>query len=359
MNGDILVIRFPGAVALLCAFLAAGCNTRPDMPKKTNDWFDKPVKTLAVDSSNPEEVQIVTDVETVHKRYHHDLSMLLEYYEKTGNVTKGRWAKKELDNLIEAQDFTFVGITPPPDVTGTLPENAKERGLLENVTNSREEYLSNLDALCQYYEKKNDDFKSQMLQTALARFFDEETYLFMHRVEVPPEHLEPCKIIPRANELYDRALAMYKQGSTSIPFDYARIRQALGMFLRLVRQYPQSTRIASAAFYIGKIYCDFFREPYLGVEWYQRAWTWDPYMPLPARYEAGVVCQLFLRERDRALKYLKASLIHEKPYEANGKDARERIKQIEDEMEYVPPIPTPGEEPVPQPRPVDVTPTES
>lgn len=357
MNGDNQAIRVFGTVALFCAFMTAGCNTRPDMPR--TQWYEKPVKTLTVNANDAEEVQAVVDVETVRKRYHHDLSLLLEYYEKTGNVTKGRWAKKELVNLVESQDFSFVGITPPPDPEGVLPEGARERGLLENVTDSREEYLSNLDALAQFYEQRNDDFKAKMIQTALARFFVEETYLFMHRVEVPPEHLEPCKIIPRANELFDRALVLYEKGSTSIPIDYPRLRQSQGMFLRLVRRYPQSTRIASAAYYIGKMYTDWFHEPYLGVQWYQRAWTWDPYIPLPARYEAGVACQETLRERDRALEYLRASLKHEQPYEANCKDAKERIKKIVDEMEFTPPIPDPGKDNVPQTRPVEVTPSAS
>jgi tetratricopeptide (TPR) repeat protein len=342
MNGDNQTIRIGGTVALLCVFIIAGCNSRPDMPK--TKWYGKPVKTLTVDSGDAEEVAEAEAVETTRKRYYHFLMMLSEYYDKTGNVTKGRWADRELANLTEAQDFTFVGITPPPDPQDVPTADAGERTLIENVTLARDDYLQALDDLAQFYEKKNDDFKARMVQTALARFFDEETYLYLHKVEVPPPTLEPCKIIPRANEMYDRALSLYQQGGRSFPtVDYPRQRQALGMFLRLVRKYPQSTRIASAAYYIGQIYAKYFDEPYLAVQWYQRAWTWDPYLPLPARYEAAVVCQEKLGEKRKALKLLHESLIHELPYEGNCKDAKERIKKLEEQIEYTPPIITPGE----------------
>jgi hypothetical protein len=362
MNGQHQAIRIGGTVALLCAFLAAGCNTRPDMPR--TQWYKKPVKTLTVDAGDAEEVADAEAVETTRKRYYHHLMMLSEFYEKTGNVTKGRLALKELENLAEAQDFTFVGITPPPDPLDAPPENPNEHTLIENVTLAREDYLQALDDLALFYEKKNDDFKSRMIQTTLARFFEEETYLYLHKVEVPPEILEPCKIIPRANELFERAKSLYDQASRSFPtVDYPRQRQALGMFVRLVRRYPQSTRIASAAYYIGQIYADFFNEPYLGVQWYQRAWTWDPYLPLPARYEAGVVCQEKLGEKAKALEYLRASLIHEQPFAGNGKDAKERIKKLEEEMEYTPPIITPGEydtaPPAPETQPAEEAPEES
>lgn len=349
--------RIGWTVALCGALGTAGCNTRPEMPRTR--WYEKPVRTLTVDTADAAETQAAVEVETARKQYLLDLSLLLEYYETTGNVTKGRWAKKELTNLNEAHDFTFAGITPPPDPQGTLTPDMKERALLENVTDSREKYLTSLDALAQYYEKKNEEFKARMIHTALARFFREETYLFLHRVEVPPETLEPCKIIPRANELYDRALAMYEQGARSFPVvDYPRQRQALGMFLRLVRQYPRSTRIASAAYYIGKIYSEYFREPYLAVQWYIRAWTWDPYLPFPARYEAAVLCQEKLGEKAKALELFRESLDHEQAYEANCKDARERIQKLTEELEFIPPLPVPKAENIP-PKPLPRPPVEA
>ncbi|MBN1554523.1 MAG: hypothetical protein JXA11_07240 [Phycisphaerae bacterium] len=336
------VTRIGGFIALLAVLTTAGCDDRPDMPR--TQWYKKPVKTLTVDVSDAREVQAAQDVEAARKRYYHDLMLLSDYYENIGNVTKGRWARTELNNLTEAQDFTFAGVTPPPDPQGALPADPNENGLVENVTVSRENYLQTLETLAEFYETKNDDFKARMVQTALARFFDEETFLYLHKVTVPPENLEPCRIIPRANEMYSRALELYEKGAKSLPtVDYPRQRQALGMFVRLVRRYPQSTRIAAAAYYIGKLYAEYFDEPYLAVQWYQRAWTWDPYMPLPARYEAGVVCQEKLSERKKAVEFLRASLIHEQPYEANCKDARERIAKLTEELQYTPPIPEPGQ----------------
>lgn len=342
MNSQHKSIQIGGTVALLCALATAGCDSRPDMPK--TKWYGKPVKTLTVDASDAAEVAAATTVEAARKQYYHDLMLLSEYYEHTGNVTKGDWADRELSNLAEAQDFSFAGITPPPDPKNAPPDNPNERALVENVILARDAYLESLDRLAKFYEKKNDDFKVKMVHTALARFYDEETYLYLHKVEVPPETLEPCKIIPRANEMYDRALRLYTEASRSFPtINFAQMRQALGTFLRLVRRYPQSTRIAAAAYYIGNLYADVFDEPYLAVQWYQRAWTWDPYLPLPARYEAAVVYQEKLGEKRKALKLFRAGLIHEQPYEANCKDAKERIRKIEEELEYTPPVMSPGE----------------
>lgn len=342
-------------IALLLAlggvFVLAGCDTRPDMPK--TKWYKKPVKVLTVDASDVAEVQAAVAVETARKRYYHDLMLLSEYYEKTGNLTKGRWATRELQNLTEAQDFAFAGIVPPPEPPTALPAQPRERRLVENVIDARENYLKQLDELAQFYEKKNDEFKAKMIHTALARFFEEETYLYLHKVEVPPANLEPCKILPRANEMFDRALSLYDEAKRSfLTRDYPKQRQALGIFLRLVRQYPQSTRIASAAYYIGQIYADDFDEPYLALQWYERAWTWDPYLPYPARYEAGVLCQEKLGEKAKALKLLQSCLVHEQPWEANIKDAKKRIQDLTTQLEYAPPPPhTDAGERYPQPAP--------
>ncbi len=322
-------------LSLTAAVTIAGCNAKPSTPK--TKWYGKSIKTLPVDQSNPAEVAAASDIEAARLRYRNDIAALLDYYNSIGNIQKGLWASRELKNLDEAQEFEWVGIdattqpaTAPAEMQMT--HQPEERELAENVVSSRKAYILAVDKLAKMYEQANDEFKCYVIHTMQDRFRPERTYFYQLDIEVPSLNLEPVKIYPEADKLYDEALALYEAGS-KVPAlaDYRKERRALQLFQQLIRQFPDSTKIALSAFYIAEIYKEYFDEHYLAVLWYERAWTWDPYIAAPVRFQAALQYDIHLDEKEKAMDLYKASLKLEPYYDNNHRYCNQRIRELEKE----------------------------
>ncbi|MGC9453471.1 MAG: tetratricopeptide repeat protein [Phycisphaerae bacterium] len=315
---------------ILCsAFVASlvavslGCD-KPPSPPKTEDG--KVVETVAVSQNDPAEIKAVTDYQAAKVYYEFRLEVLRNYYERVGNVDKWRWARRELENLLNAQAFEWTGADDVLPPEGESLTGADERLLVEQVVSARREYLDALDELIAHYEDSGDEFKLALARNIKHRFDPVRTYMYFLEAEIPPADLTPTEVIPAAEELFSEAHALYREGQI-LPAvtDYDKERRALVKFLELVRQYPNSTRIAEAAFYIGEIYKEYFNENVRAVHWYQRAWQWDPNIDKPAHYQAAVVWDHRLHNKSKAVEQYRAAI------DANQGDtryARNRLEQL-------------------------------
>ena len=128
--------------------------------------------------------------------------------------------------------------------------------------------------------------------------------------------------MPQFLGLYKRAKPL--PGITN----YRRQRQALLLFRQLVEKYPNSTKIAQSAFYIGEIYREYFRQHIRAVHWYRRAWEWDPNIILPARFRAAVTYDYHLAEYTKALKLYREVVKKETFDWTNVAFANRRIEQL-------------------------------
>lgn len=315
---------------ILCSALAAalitvltGCDQPPPPPRTEEGEI---VETVAVNEADPAEIDAVTDYQAARVYYEFRLEVLRSYYDRTGNVDKWRWARRELENLRRAQTFEWTGADEVLPPEGESLTGADERLLVEQVVSARREYLEALDELIDFYESKGDEFKLQLVRNTKDRFDPIHTYNYFLEAEIPPADLTPDEIIPSAEELFEEAHKLYRQGQI-LPAvtDYEKQRQALSKFLELVRDYPNSTRIAEAAFYIGEIYKEYFNENLRAVHWYQRAWQWDPNIDKPAHYQAAVVWDHRLQNKSKAVEQYRAAI------DANQGDtryARNRLDQL-------------------------------
>ena len=155
------------------------------------------------------------------------------------------------------------------------------------------------------------------------------TYVYFFSAEAPPENMRPVKVIPAAEELYSKAISLYKQASL-VPLvpNYKKQRQALRLFLTITEQHPTSTRSPLAALYIGHIYREYFNENVRAVMWYQRAWKWDPRIQIGARFQAAVVWDYRLHNLEKALELYQAVLEYEFDSLTNRTFARRRIVEL-------------------------------
>ncbi len=324
-------IRLYTMMVLVCVLTAVGCNNKPATPH--TKWYKGSIKTLAVDQNNPAEVSTAQAMENARGRYRYNIATLVDYYHNVGNEQKAVWASGELKNLDEAQEFDWIGVTPATANPTTAPADPSEHELVENNLASRRAYIREVDELAQFYETAGDGFKSHVIHTVQARLQPERMYLYLANVEVPSKNLRPIKIYPKANQLFDEALALYKAGK-KIPAmtDYDKERQALKLFKQIVKEYPDSTRIPMSAFYIGEIYKKFFKEHYLAALWYERAWTWDPYVEAPVRFQAAVLYDYNLHDKEKALSLYRASLKLEPRFASNSRFSKKRIEKLQSEL---------------------------
>jgi hypothetical protein len=118
--------------------------------------------------------------------------------------------------------------------------------------------------------------------------------------------------------------------------------QALDVFVDLIRRYPSSNKIDDAAFWCGEIHKEYLKdqEP-IAVRWYERAYTWDPDTPHPARFQAAVTYDFRLHDRARALELYRRVVDTETANKSNVSFAVTRIHQLTAEREDAPPEPAP------------------
>ena len=314
----------------LTAGLLTGCNVKPYPPR--TEGHETP-KVLSVNQSDTTELAAVTAVEQTRINYEYRLEVLQGYYYRVGNMDKYNWARDELDNLRTAQTFQWQGIPAIHPPEGESVEDADERLLVEYAVAARREYLDALDELIAYYDRTApDSYKALRVRNVGDRLYPERMYAYFKSAEVPPESLRPTEVIPEAERLYADALKLHQDGKgithTFLTTNYAKQRQALTKFLQLVRQYPSSTKIALAAYYIGDIYKEYFDRDLRAVMWYERAWQWDPDVVKPARFQAATVYDLRLQNKSRAIELYQAAIEHEQFNESNVIWARRRVRQL-------------------------------
>ena len=101
-------------------------------------------------------------------------------------------------------------------------------------------------------------------------------------------------------------------------------------FRTLIERFPSSDKIDDAAFFSGDIHKEYLSgQESLAVKWYERAWAWNPDTPHPARFNAAVVYDYRLHDRDRALELYQQVITQDADADqSNVRFATRRISQL-------------------------------
>ena len=209
--------------------------------------------------------------------------------------------------------------------------DAREVDLVESVLTHRAMYRRYLRELRDYYDTHGYITKRDWAAFELEDVDQIKAFRYLLDAEVPTASLRPTESIAAADKLYARGLQLMQQAGHGIPVLYHErsMREALQVFVSLIEQYPTSDKIDDAAFYCGEIHKDYLKkqEP-LAVRWYERAFTWDPSTPHPARFRAAVTYDYKLQNRKRALELYHAVLQRETADESNLAFATRRIGEL-------------------------------
>jgi len=215
------------------------------------------------------------------------------------------------------------------DVLATV--GAEEVDIVEHVLVHRDAYLKGLEELREYYRNHGYANKETWAEFELAGLRRVKAFRYILDSEVPVTALRPTDAIPEADTLYQEGLDLMRKGGHGIPALYSEktMIQAADAFRELVEKYPSSDKIDDAAFFLGEIHKEYLKdqEP-IAVKWYERSWTWDPQTPHPARFQAAVVYDYRLHDRDRALELYQAVLKDETFNGSNVRFSSRRVNQL-------------------------------
>jgi tetratricopeptide (TPR) repeat protein len=319
------------------AMLAGGCErvtpTHTGLySREPAPWtITGPADKIAVEN-NPQELDAATALEKARVNYDHRLVVLQSYYNHIGNVDKEKDARLEVANLREAQTFKWEGVpdvAPPP--AGENIADADERVLVEYVLGARRKYNEAAANLINMYVAAGNNYKAERIRNVLARVDPMHQYKFIMSAEIPSPDLRPTESIAQANKMFDEACGLFQSGKGIIPMfttSYEQERKSCQLFKQIIDDYPHSDKIALCAYYIGEISKEYFNRNVDAVKWYERAWTWDPTIPRPARFQAASVYDYRLMNREKALECYRAAIQHEQFNRSNMDWAHERIKQL-------------------------------
>ena len=333
--------------------LLAGCNS-PPTPRK---YLVVPITSVTVNYNNAEEFAVVSDYIKARTDYNQALVFLYRHYEAHHDLAGQRWVGREYKNLADAQVFKYLGVEPANPSNEALASDVRESMLVERVVATRGAYLTAAQLVAEHYAQRGPKDNARAADSVVKRFDPIHTYLYLAEAEFPSWDLRSMEPIVPASDLFQRALTLHEKGKGFMKAfffltDYDKQRDALSLFRQVITDYPTSDRIALAAYYTGEIYKEYFREDLRAVRWYELAFTWDPNIMLPARFQAATVYDLRLNNKARALELYERVLVTEHFNQSNVSFAARRINEIRDEAALfraqvgAEPRPTPVEPPL-------------
>ncbi len=209
--------------------------------------------------------------------------------------------------------------------------DAHEVDLVEEMAAHRAKYHESLGRLHDYYKVQGYAEKAKWAAFEIDGLRSVKAFRFLMDAEIPSDQLKADTSIAEADALLAKGLDLMKRGGHGVPGLFRRdyMVQAAGVFRELIETYPSSDQIDDAAFYCGEIHKEYLPDQEtLAVKWYERAWAWNPETPHPARFQAAVVYDYRLHNRDLALELYQAVIAKESAYEGNVRFAARRIDEL-------------------------------
>lgn len=228
----------------------------------------------------------------------------------------------------------------PPRTMPSIPTSrtvnltpAGEIDIVENVATSRQAYREGLEMLVRYYTKTGNNHKLDWAKKELHALDVMPQYNYIVPV-VAPNTYRATTMIPDADLLYEDARLQKEQaerGFGTLFVNKNLYRMALRKFEELIVKYPTSDKIDDAAYMAGEI-SEYFKDYAIALDYYQRAYTWDPDTPHPARFRAARILDKYMHRNAEALELYKKAIETEGRYDKYREwvtFAKERINALE------------------------------
>lgn len=203
----------------------------------------------------------------------------------------------------------------------------QEVDLVEALVESRAQYHRHLETLRDYYRARGYVMKEKWAAFELEGLRSVKAFRYLLEAEIPSDALRAGDSIPEADAMFAQGEELMRRGGHNVPVLYRQdmMIRAAATFRDMIERYPTSDKIDDAAFLCGEIHKEYLKDQeVIAVRWYERAWTWDPNTPHPARFQAALVYDYRLHDRTRALELYREVAGNEE----GGADARFAIRRI-------------------------------
>lgn len=242
-----------------------------------------------------------------------------------GQAGRSRWAPEP------GSDRTSARVVSAGDGIDIAIADAREVDLVEALVSYRSQYQRTLRDLHDFYRSHGYTTKQGWAALELQGMRSVKASHYLLDAEVASDSLRPADQIGEADTLFEEGCELMRRGGHDVPGLYRRDRmiEAAGVFREMIQEYPTSDKIDDAAFLLGKIHDNYLpgQEP-IAVRWYERTFTWNPQTSHPARFQAAVVYDYRLHDRDRALELYQAAVLQESGHGGNVRFATRRIDEL-------------------------------
>lgn len=202
--------------------------------------------------------------------------------------------------------------TPTSAPKGSPADRGGEVELVEQVLKARKDYWTSLDKLRQHYVSTNEVEKTKWVEDELKSYHRIMKYSYRLDVkDVPPPTLQPKQNITEANNLFRRAVEFKSHGSGDELIDNQRRSEIL--FQAILEKYPESDKIAEAAYHLGDIYEHYRPKPQYdrSAAYYERSFQWNKASATDARLRAAKIYDHQLKMQDKAKELYRAVMNHD------------------------------------------------
>ena len=193
---------------------------------------------------------------------------------------------------------------------------AGEIDIVENIATHRQAYRQGLELLVKYYTKTGNSHKLDWARSELHDLNVMRQYNYVVPVVASKEY-RATTTIPDADLLYEDA-RLQKEGAeplgSTMFVDKNAYRMALRKFEDVIKKYPNSDKIDDSAYMAGDI-SEYFKDYSIALEYYQRAYTWDPDTSHPARFKAARILDKYMHRNAEALELYKKAVETEGRYD--------------------------------------------
>lgn len=252
------------------------------------------------------------------------------------------------EGISRRHDARVGDISPPPedvDFRTVSSESANFPDLVEEMVQKRTDYINHLIQMERAYLNVGDINRANWARR--QRELTERVEVYPYLTEQTPlqqnaqVQVFPRDSIPEADALFNEGYKLYDKfvGVPFVGFAYLNKpepRQAVDIFKRVIAEHPTSDKVDDAAYYIGNIYKEFLRhddpDNELALRYLKWAWTLDPRTPHPARFDAAVIYDFRLHDRDKAIElYHEVLSLEEAGNNSNQRFSATRIAQLSDD----------------------------
>jgi tetratricopeptide (TPR) repeat protein len=301
--------------------------------------------------------ELMAQLQQTRADYKRLLQVMRRWYIDHGLHDKATWAKRELSDLNKIRTTLYVGSKGIEKRLGQFDESESasmqaidmsqisEPDIIEQLMQIRTSYRSILEELNRSYCACGQTKQAESAAKELKDLDFVRLYPYLVVVDIQDTDLAPRDSIVEADRMYARGRKLH-ESAKFLPFmnNKHQLKEAMDLYVQLIKCYPTSDKIDDAAFWAGEISKEYFNDDVQAVKYYEMAIKWDPRTPHPARFQAAVVYDFRMHDRARAMELYQDVLRYEADIDVtNTRFSATRLNELLKETVIVEEVEVEGE----------------